>query len=150
MNSSEPSIWLHHLGCLARNMEELIQGYGPLLDLRNLSAPVKISSQKVEVAFLPMTSGVFLELVRPDTDNGVLNRMLERGVTFYHLGFMCRNLHASEEELLRQGGRVITRFASEAFEGRECVFVLNRNVQMIELIQAPDTVAAAPGSAGFR
>jgi hypothetical protein len=62
--------------------------------------------------------------------------MLAKGTTFYHLGYLTNDLRSSEQRCVFGGSRVLTRFASEAFEGRECVFLLTPEGQMLELIQA--------------
>ena len=100
------------------------------------SEPIRISSQKVLVAFFPVSSGAFVELIQPDPDNQLLNRMLSRGISFYHVGLLCKDLSAREQKFTAAGARVLARFPSEAFGGRECVFLLTKpNGQMVELIQ---------------
>jgi len=132
-----PAAWLHHCGCLTRTLVETVEAYRPLLGPALSVQPIPIATQKVQVGFIPLGNDTFLELVQPNPDNRFLNRLLDKGVSFYHLGFLCSDLKAKEEELLRLGAKVLARFESEAFEGRECVFLWLPNEQMVELIQAP-------------
>ena len=127
---------LHHVGCLVSDIRHGVQRIAQPLSSSLAVEPIRISSQKVVVAFLPLSDSVFLEFIQPDADNQYLNRMLARGTTFYHVGLLCRDLAAKEAEFVAVGARVMTRFSSEAFGGRECVFLMTKpDGQMVELIQ---------------
>jgi len=126
---------LHHAGCLVEDIPAALAAYAGTL-LNSPSEPVAISSQKVRVCFLPAGNGTFVEFVEPSPDNAALLRMLHKGISWYHVGFMCADLEGSVTSLLAAGARELARFRSEAFSGRECVFVVNAQQQMIELIEA--------------
>lgn len=128
---------LHHVGCLVANMEDALAGYrnGPLA--QPVTQPLQISgNQQVRVAFVGEAPETLIELVEPGPDNRFLQKLLKQGVTFYHLGYLAADLPAAEERFLESGAHEVARFRSEAFDGRECVFFLTVNGQMIELIDA--------------
>lgn len=123
----------HHIGCLTRRIDECVQSYSAL----GFEAPresVRIESQKVRVCFVPMSPTTFIELVEPDPDNAFLTRQLEKNTNFYHLGFLCDDLRQAEGSCISDGAHVVNRFRSEAFDGRECMFLVLTNGQLIELI----------------
>lgn len=125
---------LHHVGCLVPAIEPAVESYS-LLGFECASV-FTITSQKVRVCFLENGTGTVVELVEPAADNRFLGRLLEKGTSFYHLGFLCSDLDSTLRTMVGEGGNILTRFASEAFDGRQCVFVINPLGQMIELIQA--------------
>jgi methylmalonyl-CoA/ethylmalonyl-CoA epimerase len=128
---------LHHVGCLVQCIETAAAEYGANQLGAAAGASTWISSQRARVMFVASAPNVYIELVQPDSDNRFLNRLLRRGVTFYHLGYLCGNLKFAELALVANGARELTRFCSEAFEGRQCAFFLTAAGQMIELIETP-------------
>ena len=131
------SLILHHVGCLVEDIPAALAAYAGTPLASQASVPVAISSQKVRVCFLPAGNETFVEFVEPAPDNAALLRMLRRGTSYYHVGFFCVDLEDSVRNLLAAGARELARFHSEAFSGRECVFLVNAQQQMIELIEAP-------------
>jgi len=132
---------LHHVGCLVQTIEGALDSYSAMGFKVSGGAGVNVGSQKVRLCFLSAGSGTLIELVEPAEDNRFLRRLLGKGVNFYHLGFQCSDLDLTLDTMTRQGGRILIRFHSEAFEGRECVFVLTPLGQMVELIQAASGLA---------
>ena len=136
---TDPDVHLHHVGCLVPAIEETLDSYRTLGYAVMGQPGITIASQKVRVCFLSAGKG---ELVEPAADDGLLRRWLDKGVNFYHRGYLCGDLGLTLDVMVNQGGRILNRFSSEAFEGRECVFVLTQLGQMIELSQAPTRVGA--------
>lgn len=123
---------LHHIGCLCESIERAAPSYA-CVAAGPVSEPVRIASQKVNILMIPMTSGVALELVQPDSDNRFLQRLLGKGVSFYHLGFLCDDVAGAAAGF--PGARDLGSFESEAFGGRRCMFTVLPDRQMIELIE---------------
>lgn len=130
-----PDLQFHHVGCVVRSIDAALKDYAGTVLEKPVAEPVRVLSQKVRVCFLPTSTETFVELVEPEQDNRYLNRLLDRGVTFYHIGFLCRSVEASERAFTQNGARVFDRFHSEAFEGRLCVFLFTAKGQMIELTE---------------
>lgn len=139
MNDSR--IHLHHIGCLVPAIEGALDSYAALgFKVSGAAAGITLADQKVRLCFLDAGAGPLIELVEPAEDNRFLRRLLDKGVNFYHLGFLCSDLGLTLDAMTSQGARILIRFTSAAFEGRECVFVLTPQGQMIELIQAASGV----------
>jgi hypothetical protein len=125
---------LHHIGCLVENIPAALAAY-PGGCFAGASEPVLVSSQKVRVCFLSSGNGTFIEFVEPQSDNAFLLRMLRRGVSYYHAGYLCQDLEECVRNFTSAGAHELTRFSSEAFQGRQCVFLVTPHQQMIELIE---------------
>lgn len=123
----------HHTGILVNNIEDSIDQYSVFFDISRVSEVYTISSQKVRVCFIPNGNQTFLELVEPEKENKVFWKMLERVVNYYHVGYLVDNLDSALARI-NEKAIFLTRFNSEAFQGRECAFVYNRDMHLIELI----------------
>jgi methylmalonyl-CoA/ethylmalonyl-CoA epimerase len=125
----------HHLGVACRDLGEEAQtfaaiGYGPdgdgFVDER----------QGVRGRFL-VGPGPRLELLVALPGSTVLDPWLDKGVKFFHQGFVVEELSEALEGLREGGGRVLSAPApAVAFDGREIAFVMLRNLAMVELIQS--------------
>jgi hypothetical protein len=127
---------IHHVGCLVADIPEAIAAHRGVLPLDGRPKPVAVSSQKVRVVFLPVGNGTFLEFVQPDPDNSFLLRMLGKGITYYHVGYLCTDIEKSVKSFIKAGAHELNRFNSEAFEGRLCVFLITASQQIVELIES--------------
>lgn len=128
---------LHHIGYIVNTIEEGILHYKALQQPNTeISKIYEIPDQKVRVCFIPIKTGVFLELVEPLEGNNSLKKLKKKGVGFYHLGFFVDNIQQKILEFEQQNYRQISLFASAAFEGRLCAFLLSPDFQLVELIEA--------------
>jgi hypothetical protein len=127
---------LHHVGCLVEDIPAALRTYAGMCPLEEIAPPVHVASQKVRVCFLPTGNGTFIEFVSPDPDNDFLLRMMRKGISYYHAGYLCAGLDQSVQSLVACGAHELTRFRSEAFGGRCCVFLITSEQQIIELIES--------------
>lgn len=127
---------LHHVGCLVEDISAALGTYAGTLPLTDIAPPVHVPGQKVRVCFLPTGNGTFIEFVQPDPDNGFLLKLMRKGIGYYHAGYLCTDLNQSVQSFIASGAHELTRFRSEAFEGRYCVFLITSQQQMIELIES--------------
>lgn len=126
---------LHHIGCLVQNIEESTAYYREIHP--RISAPMFIESQGVRVCFVDTGTGVSVELVEPTDDGSVVNKLLRRGIVFYHLGYLVNNFDEQLADLSGKNYKLIHEFRSEAFEGRRCAFLTSPLAHLIEIIEAP-------------
>ena len=126
----------HHVGCLVEDISAALKSYTGTSLEDNASDAVTVSAQKVRVCFLALGNGTYIEFVEPAPENAFLLRMLRKGISYYHVGYTCANVDAEAQLLVTAGAHELTRFASEAFAGRTCVFLITAQQQMIELIQS--------------
>jgi len=127
---------LHHVGCLVENISTALETYRGTGLAQGASTPIAIRSQKVQVCFLPAGSNTFIEFVQPDPDNSFLHRKLGKGINYYHVGYLCKDVETCVANLVKAGAHELGRFQSEAFDGRLCVFLVTSEQQMIELIKS--------------
>lgn len=127
---------IHHVGCLVADMESVILDHCALWNRAEVSPIFEIQDQSVRVCFLRARPGeVALEIVQP-TQGTSLHGMLGRGLSFYHTGYEVDDLDAAIMRATAAGCRCMRPFASEAFDGRRCVFLYTPGKLLIELIEA--------------
>jgi len=125
----------HHVGCLVNDIPAALKLYQHTGLAAGASVPMRVPGQKVQVCFLPAGNDAFIEFVQPDPDNAFLQRMLRKGISYYHVAYLCSDVETCAGDFVRSGAHELNRFHSEAFGGRLCVF-LTTPEQLIELIQA--------------
>jgi len=130
---------LHHFGFLTASATDWLAENETLLGTPfKIFDTVVIQSQKVNITFVEQTEGAVLtELVEPWADNLPLNKMIANGVTVYHKGFLCPlgSFDEAVEELEKKGAYSLEAFQSRAFGYRRCIFLVTRNLGLIELIE---------------
>lgn len=130
---------LHHYGFLTSSTTDWLSENELLLGKPfKIFATVKIQSQKVNITFVEQLEGEILtELVEPWPDNLPLNKMLVKGITVYHKGFLSSpgSFEGAIEMLEEKGAHSLGIFQSEAFGNRRCVFLVTQNLGMIEIIE---------------
>ncbi len=128
---------LHHYGFLTSStvawLRENEQLFGPP---HAVSATIGISSQQVSVTFVePYPGAVLIELVEPWPGNTALEKMLVRGITMYHTGYLSAAFDRHILEWEAAGERLLQTFHSEAFGGKRCAFVVTHHLGLVELIE---------------
>ena len=100
-----------------------------------------VTSQEVKVVFLHVAPGVYIELIQGTSPTSPVERYV--GAGFYHLCFLVEDLDATVRDLSTRGFSPLRKFASEAFDGNRCRFVVTPENHLIELAEmAPATFAA--------
>lgn len=125
----------HHLGVLTASLESSIEDYTSTLGAELEAGPATIVSQQTEVALLQLPGGIRVELVMPLEGAGSLRRMLDSGITYYHVGYEVADIECSAQQLTEGGYHALAEFASELLEGRKCRFLIGPDQNMIELIE---------------
>jgi len=129
----------HHTGCAVRDLEASLRAYADLLGPRRRSRVFDVTSQKVRVCFLELAPGVHLELIEGVGERSPVERFT--GTGFYHLCFLVDDLAAARDRL-EQRFLAMPPFASEAFDGHRCQFLMNADRHWIELAEmAPEAFA---------
>jgi methylmalonyl-CoA/ethylmalonyl-CoA epimerase len=125
----------HHIGCLVHNIESFKEENDPTWGKASYSQIHTVSTQDVKVCFLQFSSDTIIELVEPGPENQALSRMIQKGITFYHVGFITDAYEKSVKKLVNGGFRLVNEFNSEAFGGKRCAFLFHPQLQLIELIE---------------
>ncbi len=128
---------LHHIGIVVKNIKESFSELTKFLDFKEISVPIEVKSQKVNVCFLK-TSDVYVELIEPVENDSPVKTFSESGGGFHHLCFEVDNIYDEIENMKKNGARVIVE-PTEGFENRLISFVLlnmkNTNCNLIELAE---------------
>lgn len=124
----------HHTGCLVENLENEKKYYSEFLGLP-VSNDIYISEQKVTVCFVTLNDNVFLELVQPAEDNQSLRKLIEKGITYYHIAFITDEFELEFQRLTDSDHLMVSKFRSEAFNNRWCAFFLTPERKLIEVIE---------------
>lgn len=129
---------VHHIGCLVENIESAIDNYNLQFDERLEQSEIyNISSQKVKVCFLSLHGQLNIEFVEPYEENKSLQKMLKKGVNFYHIGYIVSAFDKKLNDLQEKGFRALGQpFHSEAFANKRCIFLYNDQLHLIELIES--------------
>jgi len=127
----------HHVGCAVQRLQNGIATYAGALGLTRRSRVFDVTSQNVQVCFLEIHDGFFLELVAPLNEQARLSSFLRSG--FYHVCFLVEDLAAAEQRLRSRAFQPFPPFASEAFAGAPCQFFLTPEKHLVELAQLSST-----------
>jgi catechol 2,3-dioxygenase-like lactoylglutathione lyase family enzyme len=131
----------HHIGCAVSELEASIDSYRALLGGPRCTRVFAVTRQSVKVAFIELAPGSYLELIQGTIEQSPVARYVRTG--FYHLCFLVDDLDATVAGLDRARYRALPAFASEAFAGNRCQFVVTPETHLIELAEmAPAAFAA--------
>jgi hypothetical protein len=125
----------HHVGCLTENIGQSAEQY-KTLGFKNVSEVYSIADQKVKVCFIEIRDDFFLELVECSPEQKGLKKILNSGNPYYHVGYKVSDFEKAIAELQQHDYRLINRFNSEAFGGKQCAFLYSPEMHLIELIEA--------------
>ena len=130
-----PGLKQHHIGCLVSSIADFKAENQNAWNDENYSQVYLISSQHVKVCFLQISSDTRLELVEPGSENLPLAKLLNKGTTYYHIGFVSESYDETVKKLTEANCRQLSEFRSEAFNGKRCAFFYHPSIRLIELIE---------------
>jgi len=125
----------HHTGCLVDSIDESLEIYKKLFPESKSTEKIFISSQSVFVCFLKVADDIYLELIEPVNENSALQKLRNKGTTYYHMGYLVKNIQRSANSLIALNFKMIKTFNSEAFNNKQCSFLMSPEMHLIELIE---------------
>lgn len=125
----------HHTGIVVDNIDAVADNYRELFGNKSISKKYHISSQGVYVCFVEVAPDVFLELVEAAGENSIVGKLLKKGQTYYHAGYLTDNIEKTVEHLTTLNYKPFEYFSSEAFGGKKCIFLFSPDAHLIELIE---------------
>ena len=128
-------IKFHHVGIIVSCIEEAIKNYSIIGGTESISETFLIDSQKVKVCFVKTSKDIYLELVEPLADNLPLNKLMKKGINYYHTGYKVYSIEQTINTLESYGYKFLTPFRSEAFNMKECVFAYSPDLILFEFIE---------------
>jgi methylmalonyl-CoA/ethylmalonyl-CoA epimerase len=125
----------HHIGMLVRDMDEAVKSYETLFGSENISYIYTLQSQNVKECFIKNGENTYIGLVSPIGKESVINNLLQKGISYYHLAYKVKDLQSSITRLEELYYKSLSPFSSEAFNGNKCVFLFTPEGHLIELIE---------------
>lgn len=127
---------LHHTGILVKDMDEAIESYRGIFSADTVSEKMFISSQQVNVCFIKIQDEIYLELVQPTSDESPVNRIFNKGNTYYHIGYFTKTFDREIKLLEEKNYKLLSTFNSEAFNNHRCAFLMSPVLHLVELIES--------------
>lgn len=130
------NLQFHHVGLIVEDIHASAAQYGRVFGKEQVSEPVLVSSQQVYVCFIRNGAASFIELVQPAGEGSVVNKLLKKNVSYYHVAYTVEHVAAAMEAFEKLDYKALEPFQSEAFGGRTCVFLFSPEAHLVELIEA--------------
>ena len=127
----------HHIGVAVMDLDATASVYeqGGYKRSSSIFDPI----QNVNICWLTKEGMPTVELLAPVDEASPVNKTLEKvGVSPYHCCYVVDNLEDACAELRKQRYILVSKPAEAvAFRGSRVCFLFNKNVGLIELVEAP-------------
>ena len=134
------SMKFHHIGVAVNDIDDTAEMYVNAGYVK--SEKVYDPIQNVSICWLTQEGAPIVELLAPVDETSPVCKTLEKnGVTPYHCCYVVDNIDETVKELRKQ--RYILTSKPEpavAFCGSRVCFLYNKNVGLIELVEAPTKI----------
>jgi methylmalonyl-CoA/ethylmalonyl-CoA epimerase len=134
------SFKFHHIGVAVKELDATASIYeqGGYKRSSSIFDPI----QNVNICWLTKEGMPTVELLAPVDEKSPVNKTLEKvGVSPYHCCYVVDNLEDACEELRKQKYITVSKPAEAvAFCGSRVCFLFNKNVGLIELVEAPTNI----------
>jgi methylmalonyl-CoA/ethylmalonyl-CoA epimerase len=131
------SFIFHHIGVATKDIDATASVYeqGGYKRSSTIYDPI----QNVNICWLTKDGTPTVELLAPQDENSPVNKTLEKvGVSPYHCCYMADNIEDAVAELRKQRYVMVSKPAEAvAFNGSRVCFLFNKNVGLIEIVEAP-------------
>lgn len=135
-----PDFRFHHIGVAVKDIEATAKIYesGGYSRSETYFDPI----QNVSICWLSKDRMPTVELLAPIDEKSPVNTTLDKmGVTPYHTCYEVDDLEASIKELRKQKYVLVSKPAvAVAIHGARVCFLYNKNVGLIELVEAPAVI----------
>lgn len=130
----------HHIGIAVKNIEKTAAIYEQGGYSR--SATIYDPIQNVNICWLTKDGMPTVELLAPQDEKSPVNNTLEKvGVSPYHCCYVVEKLEDAVAELRKQKYIMVSKPAEAvAFKGSHVCFLYNKNIGLIELVEAPANI----------
>ena len=134
------SLKFHHIGVATKDIDATASVYEQGGYRR--SAIIFDPIQNVSICWLTKEGAPIVELLAPAEEKSPVNKTLEKnGVTPYHCCYVVDNIEETVAELKKQRYVMVSKPADAvAFKGSRVCFLFNKNVGLIELVEAPASI----------
>jgi methylmalonyl-CoA epimerase len=125
----------HHIGLFVKDLDEAIKNYTLLFGSENISEIYIIASQNVKECFVKNGVNSYIGLVAEHLENSVVKNFTKKGIGYYHIAYKVENINTAVTQLEKINYKTLKPFNSEAFSGKQCVFLFTPDGHLIELIE---------------
>ena len=134
------SFIFHHIGVAVKDIDATAPIYEQSGYKR--SASIFDPIQNVNICWLTKDGMPTVELLAPVDETSPVNKTLEKnGVTPYHTCYVVENIEEAVAQLRKQKYVMVSKPAEAvAFCGSRVCFLFNKNVGLIELVEAPANI----------
>lgn len=135
-----PYFKFHHIGVAVKEIDATASVYEQGGYKR--SSSIFDSVQNVNICWLTKEDMPIVELLAPVDEQSPVNKTLEKnGVTPYHTCYVVESIEVAVAELRKQKYVMVSKPAEAvAFCGSRVCFLFNKNVGLIELVEAPANI----------
>ncbi|MBR3010280.1 MAG: VOC family protein [Prevotella sp.] len=134
------SLKFHHIGVATKDIDATASVYeqGGYLRSDTIFDPI----QDVKICWLTKDGAPTVELLAPVDEKSPVNKTLEKnGVTPYHCCYVVDNIESAVSELNKQRYIMVSKpVEAVAFYGSRVCFLFNKNVGLIEIVEAPANI----------
>lgn len=131
------SMKFHHIGVAVKDINATASVYeqGGFKRSSSVFDPI----QNVNICWLTKDGAPTVELLAPVDEKSPVNKTLEKvGVSPYHCCYIVDNVEETASELRKQKYIMVSKPAEAvAFCGSRVCFLFNKNMGLIELVEAP-------------
>ena len=134
------SFKFHHIGVAVKDLDATASVYEQ--GGYNRSSSIFDPFQNVNICWLTKEGMPTVELLAPVDEKSPVNKTLEKvGVSPYHCCYVVNNLEDACADLRKQKYIMVSKPAEAvAFCGSRVCFLFNKNVGLIELVEAPANI----------
>lgn len=134
------SMIFHHIGVAVKDINATASVYeqGGYKRSSSVFDPI----QNVTICWLTKDGAPTVELLAPVDEKSPVNKTLEKvGVSPYHCCYIVDNVEEAASELRKQKYIMVSKPAEAvAFCGSRVCFLFNKNMGLIELVEAPANI----------
>lgn len=130
---------VHHIGYAVRDVHEALKGYRKI-GYEKVSGLIEDTDRNVNIIFVKNISDhTLVELISPMSENSPVSNICTsmKGLSSpYHICYEVEDIEESIKELKRRSFIPTTKLSPAiAFGGRRVIFLMNKNVGLIELLE---------------
>lgn len=127
----------HHIGIAVKDIKATSAIYENAR--YKASATIYDPIQNVNICWLTKDDCPIIELLAPVDEASPVNKILEKnGISPYHTCYIVENIETAISKLRKQKYVMVSKPAEAvAFKGSKVAFLFNKNVGLIELVEAP-------------
>lgn len=135
-----PNFKFHHIGVAVKSIEATASVYAAGGYKQSVTTFDPI--QNVNICWLEKEDMPLVELLEPVDETSPVNKTLEKnGVTPYHTCYIVDNLEKATSDLRKMRYVQVSKPAEAiAINNSRVAFYFNKNVGVIELVEAPATI----------